>query len=65
MSDTKFTPKQLQLYRMETPQLMIGDGIVRCGKSKSGIYDSPTMPSATTMATLLRSHLDPLSSISR
>ena len=38
MSDTQFTPKQLQLYRMETPQLMIGDGIVRCGKSKSGIY---------------------------
>ena len=35
---TRFTAKQREIYRLDTPQLMIGDGIVRCGKSKAGVY---------------------------
>ena len=35
---SQLTTKQRELYRLDTPQLIIGDGIVRCGKSKAAIY---------------------------
>ena len=38
MTLSKLTQKQKLLYRLDTPQLIIGDGIVRCGKSKAAIY---------------------------
>ena len=39
MTLTKFSDIQLELYRVGNyPQLVIGDGVVRSGKSKAGIY---------------------------